>query len=202
MAESLPAWTRARRKSRRVFSFVALSAVAGVRVWKPVWTAVPYVTGWTLLAGAGVALKADVLVILLAVALATAMTLAAGAFHLWDGLDEANEEPKGNPASATVRERPDGELGPDVVRFGVAMADPSMVLNLAGPGDRGAARAVRFRKPVRLRVSPSDIPVTLRWGRLWRRREVHIKGFSESELLLERVGPVPDPWEVEVYFDT
>jgi hypothetical protein len=75
-------------KTRRVFSFLALSARHGAPVvWKGIKWWMGFVMAWGIITIVGVALKADILVILVAIVVATVMTFASGSFRVWDQLD-------------------------------------------------------------------------------------------------------------------
>jgi hypothetical protein len=187
-----------------VVSFVLLSAGKGAGVWKPTWAAVVYLTGWTMISIAGVALKADALTILVAVVLATGITLSAGAFRLWDEADEVRGQGGGgleSRASLTARgQRHVGEA-PDTIRFDLGMPDPLRTIDLQSPHGRGRPVAVRFREPCDRIVRRADIPRWVRWGPPWRRRQLLVKGFSDTSLLLERVGVIPGGFQMEIYHE-
>jgi hypothetical protein len=196
-------WMRTRIKTRRVFSFVALAAERGIGLWRRAWTPVAYVMGWTIVAIIGVALKADVLTVLFAVVVGTTMTLAVGAFRLWDEADEARDGEGGSGIRARASLTAYGQRGvgqaPDTIRFDVS--DPLKTVSLHSQHGRGNPVAIRFVKPCDRIVRRGDVPKWVRWGPPWRRSQLLIKGLSDAGLVLERVGTISDGFEIEVFHE-
>jgi hypothetical protein len=197
-------WRRTRIKTRRVVSFILLSAGKGFPVWQPIWSAGAYVAGLTILAAVGWLFSANALVIFLAFVIFTVLTLACGAFRVWDEADTGRDQSSGGGFQARASLTGFGQRhvgqAPDTIQFDVGPA-PLKTLNIASPHGRGRPVAVRFVKPRKRTVRRQDVPKWVRWGPPWRRRQLLIKGLSEASLLIEPLGEVPDGLEVEVYHE-
>ena len=102
-------WERVRRKTRRIFSFLALSAGKGLlALWKPLKGAWGLVTGLGVITAAGVValVSADVWLTGAVVVIALLVILLVGSFRLWDELDEdairAGASRCGDPCRSTL----------------------------------------------------------------------------------------------------
>jgi hypothetical protein len=199
-------WERVRRKTRRIFSFLALSAGTGLlALWKPLKGAWSLVTSLGALTAAGavaLVLGADVWLTGAVVVSALLVILLVGSFRLWDELDGATEGGGGLHMRASLTTRFQGNVGePSEVQFDMSMADPLQTVEIQSTSARGKPVAIRFREPCERIVRREDIPKWVRWGPSWRRRQLLVKGFSDTSLLLERIGTIPDRFRMEIYYE-
>ncbi len=200
-------WERVRRKTRRIFSFLALSAGKGLlALWKPLKGAWGLVTGLGVITAAGVValvLGADVWLTGAVVVIALLVILLVGSFRLWDELDEGRDQGGGFQMRGSLQVHARRQVGgpPDEIQFDVGMADPLQTVEILGASARGKPVAIRFREPCDRIVRRKDIPKWVRWGPPWRRRQLLVKGFSDTSLLLERVGTIPGRFRMEIYYE-
>ena len=174
-------------------------------LWKPLKGAWGLVTGLGVITAAGVValvLGADVWLTGAVVVIALLVILLVGSFRLWDDLDGATEGGGGLQMRASLTTRFQGNVGePNEVQFDVRMADPLQTVEILSASARGKPVAIRFREPCDRIVRRDDIPKWIRWGPPWRRRQLLVKGFSDTSLLFERVGTIPDRFRMEIYYE-
>ncbi len=199
-------WERVSRKTRRIFSFLALSVGTGLlALWKPLKGAWGLVTGLGVITAAGavaLVLGAGVWLTGAVVVIALLVVLLVGSFRLWDELDGATEGRGGLHMRASLTTRRRGNVGePNEVQFDVGMANPLQTVEIQGTSVHGKPVAIRFCEPCDRIVRREDIPKWVRWGPPWRRRQLLVKGFSDTSLHLERVGTIPDQFRMEIYYE-